>query len=724
MKKSLLFLLFIFSIFQAKSQIVSISPDTANQAQNLTTTITMVNGTIGFGSPPWQSQDIYLQQGTNYIYSSGLNWFWGNDFGDAYFNIPPNAQLGLYDLHVTTYDNLQNPVYWTLPNSFFVRPYAGTIEGDVYFDTNQNGVWDGGEPGLENHKVNISPGNMNIYTDNAGHYKAYLDTNVYTVSYIPNQTFSQTSVPVTYSAPVPPSHTGLNFGSYSTQALYGHYMSTWRHPIRCAPSFGYTYIDIDHTGILPVNGKVTFIHSANLAPNSILPAPDVTMGDTMIWYYDTLSMGESFYVGGSIWNYMSFFSAPAGQTVWYVAIDSVYDLAGNFLFQSVDSFNFVVTCSCDPNDKNVFPVGELGQHYTPPNSDLSYTINFQNTGNDTAFTVIITDTLDVNLDWNTFEVVSSTHSLNTAMDANGVVTFTFDNILLPDSNVDEPGSHGAVVYHIRTDSLLPDPTEITNTSYIYFDWNPPVVTNTTLNTITAMQFPSAVFSTGDVSLCPGTCISYSSIPNPGSSYMWSFPGANPSSSTDPNPANICYLNGGLYDASLIVTNPLGSDTVLYQDYLEVYTTPAQSIVQVGDTLFADQGFVSYVWYYNGNIINGATSYYYVATQNGDYHVIAYDINGCDVEAAALGVLVTSVNQVLSGTSISIYPNPAADMITISGVNAETISIYNVLGERVLHNKISSSLTTNEIDISSLPPGNYSVEVTSGDKSYRSSIVKQ
>jgi uncharacterized repeat protein (TIGR01451 family) len=723
MRKQLLLILFLFSVIQSQSQIVSIDPDTAMQAQNLNTTVTLVNGTIGTGSAPYFPQDVYLQQGANIIYNSGINWLWGNEFGDAYFNIPSNASLGLYDLHVTTYDNFQNPVYWTMQNSFFIRTYAGTIEGDVYFDTNQNGAWDGGEPPLANHHVNITPGNLNILTNGAGHYKAYLDTDNYTVSYNPNQTFSQTSLPLTYSAPVPPSYTGLNFGSYSTAALYGHDLSTWRHPIRCAPAYGYTYININQTGVLPVNGKVTFVHSANLVPYSILPAPDVTIGDTMIWYYDTLSMGETFHVGGNgFGTYMQFYSTTAGQTVWYVAIDSVFDLSGNFLSQYVDSFNFVVTCSCDPNDKNVFPAGNTAQHYTPPNSLLSYTINFQNTGNDTAFNVIIVDSLDVNLDWNTFEVLSSTHPVNTTMDANGVITFTFENIQLPDSNVDEPGSHGAVVYQIQTDTLLPDPTEITNTSYIYFDWNTPVITNTTLNTITEMQYPSAVFSAADVTVCPGYCISYSSANNPGSTYEWTFPGANPAFSTDQNPTNICYISSGWYNASLIVTNALGSDTVTYQDYIEVYNVASQAITQSGDTLFANAGFVTYVWYYNGNIISGATDYFYVATQNGDYHVISWDANGCDVEAAAFNVMTSVID--ITGSSFAVYPNPAGDSFEVLGPIADDVSVYNVLGERVLNIQSVNGKKLQVIDIKMLPKGTYAVEIISGDKTYRTSIVKQ
>ena len=62
---------------------------------------------------------------------------------------------------------------------------------------------------------------------------------------------------------------------------------------------------------------------------------------------------------------------------------------------------------------------------------------------------------------------------------NDVLYFNFENIYLPDSTSNEPESHGYVRFKIRT---LNDPSigeEIENTSYIYFDNNPPIKTNST-----------------------------------------------------------------------------------------------------------------------------------------------------------------------------------------------------------------------------------------------------
>ena len=54
--------------------------------------------------------------------------------------------------------------------------------------------------------------------------------------------------------------------------------------------------------------------------------------------------------------------------------------------------------SYDPNRKSVYPVGECVQGYVLEDQELTYTIEFQNTGEAPALNVYIMDTLDTNLD--------------------------------------------------------------------------------------------------------------------------------------------------------------------------------------------------------------------------------------------------------------------------------------------------------------------------------------
>ena len=64
-----------------------------------------------------------------------------------------------------------------------------------------------------------------------------------------------------------------------------------------------------------------------------------------------------------------------------------------------------------------------------------------------------------------------------------VLSFVFDNILLPDSTANEPSSHGMIKFKIYTDKDIPPLQSILNKAYIYFDFNAPIVTNSTRSVI-------------------------------------------------------------------------------------------------------------------------------------------------------------------------------------------------------------------------------------------------
>ncbi|MFK7807287.1 MAG: hypothetical protein AB8F74_05725, partial [Saprospiraceae bacterium] len=69
----------------------------------------------------------------------------------------------------------------------------------------------------------------------------------------------------------------------------------------------------------------------------------------------------------------------------------------------------LVVGSFDPNDKQAIPSGFGEDHFILPNTDIEYTIRFQNTGTDTAFRVVILDTLSQVLDPASIKVGSSSH---------------------------------------------------------------------------------------------------------------------------------------------------------------------------------------------------------------------------------------------------------------------------------------------------------------------------
>ncbi len=147
-------------------------------------------------------------------------------------------------------------------------------------------------------------------------------------------------------------------------------------------------------------------------------------------------------------------------------------------------------CSWDPNDKLVVPnrPDSLGLIDQP----LAYTLRFQNTGNDYAENVVVTDTLSEYLDMNTFQLIATSHpeelKVEYTKNALNILDFRFDNIYLPDSTENLEGSNGFISYTIKVKEGVALGTEINNTGFIYFDFNPAVVTNTTGTTMVDM-FP-------------------------------------------------------------------------------------------------------------------------------------------------------------------------------------------------------------------------------------------
>ncbi len=137
------------------------------------------------------------------------------------------------------------------------------------------------------------------------------------------------------------------------------------------------------------------------------------------------------------------------------------------------------TNSFDPNSKEATPVGYGAQHFIEANTALEYTLHFQNTGTAEAITVVLKDTIEATLDLLSLEPGASSHAYTWSVTGKGVLTFRFDNILLPDSNTNEPGSKGFVIFRIRQKPNLPLGTVINNSAAIYFDFNAPIITNTT-----------------------------------------------------------------------------------------------------------------------------------------------------------------------------------------------------------------------------------------------------
>jgi len=342
------------------------------------------------------------------------------------------------------------------------------ISGNVFYDNNNNGIKEVNENYKSNVQVELSNGSF-AYTNYHGYFEIGIDTiGTYTIS---------PTAPNYYN--IVPSSTTYNFTTYDTIVSkdYALQASTIKDslslkltPLNWAarPGFSFPYlISYENAGTTVLSPNISFNYDdTQLTYDSSSNASIVNNGNNL-----SLIAGSK--VPGQLENFTVYFKVKTtvalGDTIFTTA--TITDNATI----AADSSKTFIRGSFDPNDKQA--TQELSPLQVFNGTYIDYTIRFQNTGTDTAFSVVISDTLNEDLQIPTLQMIASSHSCKTTVKDN-VVFFELLNILLPDSNVNEPLSHGFVSFKIKPQTTVAVNTTIPNSAAIYFDYNAPVITNT------------------------------------------------------------------------------------------------------------------------------------------------------------------------------------------------------------------------------------------------------
>lgn len=238
------------------------------------------------------------------------------------------------------------------------------------------------------------------------------------------------------------------------------------------------------------------LHVNNLGINSVASSTLVLKYDPTVSFSIASITPSSVVPDSIVWNFSGptdttiavFFNVPANPLLnGYVLNFRSY--LTNISPSDVYSQNNSDTLECeifnsyDPNEKSANPVGDYGPHFIPPHQKLEYQVNFQNTGNFPARNIVIRDTLSQYLNINSIRFLGSSHPCQVSLE-NGILTAYFNDINLVPSSVNEPLSHGYLLYEITPLNGLTEGTMIHNKAHIFFDYNDPVITNNTNHTIT------------------------------------------------------------------------------------------------------------------------------------------------------------------------------------------------------------------------------------------------
>ncbi len=370
-------------------------------------------------------------------------------------------------------------IYWGWHDCWLVKlaDKNNLIYGKSFVDINNNSIQDLGELPLPAQKITEQNTGRFTFTDYNGKYSlVVIDSGNYTVSPQVINWFS--SVPSTQSASFTGIHQtdSLNDFAFQPQGTYEDVcititpMGNFRSGFTA--SYMINYGNYGNTTVAPTvyfypYSNVTY-QSATLTPNNITP-------DSVVWNLPALS---PFQTGNIIVTVNVNLGIPIGTLINSSAHIEPYLTDDN---PSCNNSNWEVytTGSFDPND---ILVSEDSLTTTQLSNApwLDYIIRFQNTGNDTAFTVKILNPIDTNkLNISSIEFVNASHPVNLNwINYQRNMEFKFENILLVDSNTNEPLSHGFVHYRIQPKTNLSAGDSITNFAAIYFDFNEPVITNT------------------------------------------------------------------------------------------------------------------------------------------------------------------------------------------------------------------------------------------------------
>ncbi|MEY3442629.1 MAG: hypothetical protein RLZZ519_910 [Bacteroidota bacterium] len=622
--------------------IQNVNPSTTTAGQSITMIITGNNTNFTTVTGTWlrhQVQSGTIYQGLNYTPNSSTN-------ATVNFNIPPNAPLGNYRLEsyggFPNYNNALN--VGVGPGSNY-----GYISGKVISDANSNCVENVGEDPFSNTIITLTPGPYYLTTGPQGDYGGWIPLGNYTLT-VPNLTTSCGNwvCPGTGSqtASIPTSMSQDNGNDFywhdglCTDLATGHYSLAFR------PGFNtYSYVNFANNGTVAAsNVTATYTLDPLVTFVSSNPAPTSVVGNVVSWLIPSAPAGyyQTFTV---VTNTPSL--TPLNTPLAFV---SSIPIVGNDPYPNNNNFSrtYSVVGSYDPNDKRVWDAnGNIAEGPVDPSTNLlRYMIRFQNTGTDTAFNIVVRDTLSSYLNAGSLRVTGASHNYQVSLTGQRNVQFTFPNIMLADSFVNEPLSHGYIAYEINLNAGVPVGTTITNRAGNYFDFMPPVPTNTTSTTLCAL------LSAGYTHTNSGFNFAFTNA-STGAATSWQWDFGDGGTSTAQNPTHT-YTSSGSFVVCLTIGN--GCRTTTFCDTVTACQVPVAAFTSNPSGLqvaFTDQSHptvTTWTWDFGdgGTSTLQNPSHTYIA--NGTYNVCLTATNSCTNETVCQTVMVcASLNEAFSET---------------------------------------------------------------------------
>lgn len=362
--------------------------------------------------------------------------------------------------------------FYSVLNSTCPGAHPG-IAGRVFIDLNGNGAFDTGEPGLPQTSVTLQPNGNVVSCTPDGRWEVGVAPGNYTISAASNYPYALSTTPAEHTANVPnmgDSDTDNDFAVTLIPDIQDLRVHVYADPAR--PGFdNQVYLRCENYGTIPMDAEVTFTFDADQTWLGSSVEPTTTIGNTATWSFPAMPIGA---VQQIVVDLNTAAIVPLGTAITHTMIADPTSTDENPQ-DNVYAFNDSVVGSYDPNDKLLSPAVLTPIDVALGETPIEYTIRFQNTGTYHAERVVILDTLSSELQWESMRFIASSHAHNWYI-TDGVLHVIHNNIMLPESNANEPASHGFFTFSMLPKTNLGNGAVIENIAHIVFDFNEPIVT--------------------------------------------------------------------------------------------------------------------------------------------------------------------------------------------------------------------------------------------------------
>jgi uncharacterized repeat protein (TIGR01451 family) len=616
------------------------------------------------------------------------------------------------------------------------------IKGTAYFDVNANGVKETNEPLVKKGFVETSK-NGEIIVKSAlnvsGEFFNGVDTGTFTTNLNLGVPGYFTITPVSKQTVFSSSFKNVDSISFAVVAagVKNDLQLSLQAVNTMRPGFEASYrIDYSNSGntviansvVKLVKPALTDFVSASITPSSVVD-------NTITWNTGSLVPFES----GAVTVVLRSHTPPAvnlGDTLQLTALISPVtdDLSPA---DNADTLKQTVRGSMDPNDKQENHNGTLYIEQLQAGQSLTYTIRFQNMGTDTAFNIVVRDTLSDKLDIATLEIIGASHPFQFNLKDDKFAAWTFNNILLPDNKTNEPASHGYITYRIKPKNTLQVGDKVYNSASIYFDFNLPVQTNNHETVIAKTPVPAPahpVISGLQLGYCGSLAVQKAKILNLPAATSGIGITAKLDATVLPIAADstvsftVSSLAAGSHDLTVTYSNVTDTKTTTASFTVNTAATPhvnvtasTTNVVSLANPVIVTAANAGgggknplYTFAWNNSFTNivqaesssntlsilasslalGDNKVYVKMKTSEDCYAVQTNTDSITIRRDMSTGITDTDNP---GQVITIYPNPVNGPITINGLStgkAYTFTIVNLQGQAVFTKRAANQSTVN------------------------------